>query len=99
MLSPELDIDATIVSLILFVVIAFLIRPPMKIILFALMGGVAFAILNNLSDMVGYWANWWRFPFLSDRYPPLTFYVPALFIYGGWDCWINRLVAPQQIRH
>ena len=95
MLSPELDIDTTIVSFILFVMIAFFIRPPIKIILFALIGGVAFAMLNNVSDIVGYWANWWRFPFLSDRYPPLAFYLPALFFYGagmagliGW--WLRQ---------
>jgi hypothetical protein len=83
MLSPELDIDMTIVSLILFAVIALFVRPPMKIVVFALIGGVVFAALNMVSDMIAYWADWWRFPFVQDRYPSLMFYIPALFFYGA----------------
>ncbi len=91
----QLEFDPFVVSPILFVVIALLVRPPGKVVLFALIGGVAFALLNNLSDVVAYWVGWWYFPFASGRYPPLTSYVPSLLIFGagmvglgGW--WIRR---------
>ena len=95
MLSPELEIDPNVVSLLLFILIALLVRPPLKLIGVALIGGVTFAGLNMASDVVAYSMGWWRFPFISDKYPPLAYYAPALFLYGagvvgliGW--WLKR---------
>ena len=91
----QIDLLVIIVPPVLFAVIAALIRPPWKIIGFALLAGLVVGGLNILGDAVAHHFGWWRYPFTRGNIAPLTFYLASALFYGagiaglvGW--WVRH---------
>ena len=84
-----------IVPPILFLVIAILIRPPWKIIGFALLAGLVVGGVNMLGDYVAHMLELWKYPFTETVIAPPYMYLNSAIFYGagiigllGW--WIRR---------
>ena len=70
----------------LFVFGAFLLflRPPGRVILASLAGGLVMAALNALIDLLAISASWWHYTATGLTLQlPLLFYITPLLIYGG----------------
>ena len=44
-----------------FAFLFFLIRPPKRVWLFSLLGGLVTGIINMLVDIVAYYSHWWHY--------------------------------------
>ena len=60
---------------ILYLVIAWFIKPPRNIIIFSFIGGLVLAVLNVLGDVVAHQFGWWRYPFTDKPYAPMYLYL------------------------
>ncbi len=88
-----------VVPFIVLVYLAFLLflRPPGKVMLASLLGGLTMAIINALADLIAYNASWWHYMFTGLILQlPLPFYITPFLIYGGltylliWRFWGTR---------
>ena len=88
-----------VVPFIVLVYLAFLLflRPPGRVILASLLGGLTMAIINALADLIAYNASWWHYMLTGLILQlPLPFYITPILIYGGliylliWRFWGTR---------
>src|SRR5215831_14448447 len=88
-----------VVPFIVLVYLAFLLflRPPGRVILASLLGGLPMAIINALIDLIAYYASLWHYILTGLILQlPLPFYITPFLIYGGltylliWRFWGNR---------
>ena len=88
-----------VVPFIVLVYLAFLLflRPPGRVILASLLGGLTMAIINALADLIAYNASWWHYMLTGLILQlPLPFYITPFLIYGGitylliWRFWGSR---------
>jgi membrane-bound metal-dependent hydrolase YbcI (DUF457 family) len=68
---------------ILLAGLALWIRPPWRIIGFALVAGFVMGSLNLLGDIIAFYQGWWHYPFTTANHAPLTFYLAAVIFYGA----------------
>jgi hypothetical protein len=68
---------------ILLAGLALWIRPPWRIIGFALVAGFVMGSLNLLGDIIAFCQGWWHYPFTTANHAPLTFYLAAVIFYGA----------------
>lgn len=68
---------------LLFAMSAYLTRAPRKRILAALVGALAYAVLNNMWDRVATSMGWWMFPFPNFWLETLVMYIPGGLVMGG----------------
>jgi hypothetical protein len=89
------------VPLLIAVYLGFLlfIRPPKKVLLISLLGGVVPAAVNLLFDIAAYYAHWWNYYTTLKEltfHVPLPFYLSPLLVYGSlaylliWRFWRGR---------
>jgi hypothetical protein len=74
------------VPLLLIIYLGFLlfIRPPKKVLLASLLGGIVMGLVNLLVDSVAYYANWWHYTLKElVLHVPLPFYLSPALIFGS----------------
>ena len=88
-----------VVPFIVLVYLAFLLflRPPGKVIMASLLGGLTMAIVNAFFDLIAYYASWWHYILTGLIFQlPLPFYITPFLIYGAlsylliWRFWGTR---------
>jgi hypothetical protein len=88
-----------VVPFIVLVYLAFLLflRPPGRVILASILGGLTMAVINALVDLIAYYASWWHYILTGLILQlPLPFYITPILIYGGltylliWRFWDSR---------
>src|SRR5260370_26462450 len=91
--SPQLQLLLLLVACLILLALVGATRPRRRRLLAALLGGVAFGVLNVGWDTLAAPAGWWRYPSLSTPYAPPAFYVVAALVYGaGMDLVSWRIV-------
>ncbi len=90
---------ALVVPVLIVFYLAFLlfIRPPRKVLLASLLGGVIMAIINLLVDLAAYYAHWWHYTLKElILHLPLPFYISPLLVFGSlaylliWRFWFGK---------
>ncbi len=90
---------ALVVPVLIVFYLAFLlfIRPPRKVLLASLLGGVVQGIVNILIDIVAYYAHWWHYTLRElILHVPLPFYISTMLVFGSlaylliWRFWPSR---------
>jgi len=93
------DFLAFNVYFIVFVYLAVLLflRPPRKVVLASLVGGLVMALLNMGFDWLAYTAGWWRYTISGLLlHLPFPFYLTPWLVYGGivylliWRFWRGK---------
>ena len=89
LLSTESTVGAFFfltVPLLLLIYLGFLlfIRPPKRVLLASLLGGVTMGLVNLLVDSVAYYAHWWYYNLKElVLHVPLPFYISPALIFGS----------------
>jgi hypothetical protein len=80
--------------LVVYLAVLLIGRPPLRLALAALLGGLVMTVLNMLADWLAYEAHWWHYVLAGlILHLPLPFYLPDLLFYGGigylllWYLW------------
>lgn len=68
---------------LLFAISAYLTQAPRRRILAALVGALAYALLNNMWDRVATSMGWWTYPFPNFWLETLLLYIPGGLVMGG----------------
>ena len=74
------------VPLLLIIYLGFLlfIRPPKKVLLASLLGGIIVGLVNLLVDIAAYYAHWWYYNLKElTLHVPLPFYISPALIFGS----------------
>ncbi len=75
------------VPLLLIIYLGFLlfIRPPKKVLLASLLGGIIVGLVNLLVDIIAYYAHWWYYYKLQGLilHVPLPYYISPALIFGS----------------
>ncbi len=74
------------VPLLLVIYLGFLlfIRPPKRVLLASLLGGIIVGLVNMLVDMAAYYAHWWYYNLQElILHVPLPFYISPVLIFGS----------------
>jgi len=74
------------VPLLLIIYLGFLlfIRPPKKVLLASLLGGIIVGLVNLLVDIAAYYAHWWYYNLKElTLHVPLPFYLSPALIFGS----------------
>jgi hypothetical protein len=74
------------VPLLLIIYLGFLlfIRPPKKVLLASLLGGIIVGLVNLLVDSAAYYAHWWYYNLKElVLHVPLPFYISPALIFGS----------------
>jgi hypothetical protein len=83
--------------ILFFLVCLMFLRPPRRVILASLLGGLLMALLNMGFDLLAYYAHWWQYHLDGLLlHLPLPFYLSPWLIYGAliylliWRFWRGR---------
>jgi hypothetical protein len=75
------------VPLLLIIYLGFLlfIRPPKRVLLASLLGGIIVGLVNLLVDIAAYYAHWWYYYNLQELilHVPLPFYISPVLVFGS----------------
>ncbi len=74
------------------------VRPPKRVLIASLLGGLVVGVVNGVVDVLAYYAHWWHYYSLSNLvlHLPLPFYITPVLVYGSiaylliWRFWQGR---------
>jgi hypothetical protein len=81
--SFPLHLLLLLVASLLLLALVRLTRPRRRRLFAALLGGLAFGVLNVGWDLVAAAAGWWRYPSVATPYAPPGFYAVAALVWGA----------------
>ena len=84
-------------TIFVYLVAVLLVRPPWKVFLASLLGGLVMGLINLVFDLIAYYAHLWHYALKELIFHlPLPFYLTPMLIYGSmiylliWRFWGGR---------